>query len=226
MSQYVMNIAKHRSFKFTFRIIALIVIGLILIWGRAFYGSISDYHKAETYNNSNQIIRAINFYDRSIHWYVPFNIYIQKSAERLWEIGEEAEEKDDIKLALIAFRTIRRGFYASRSIYQPGSEWIKRCDARIDYLNGLVSNGEKAASGSSGIEKWPVTENRKDVNPNIAWTIILEIGFIGWIGSVICFIFSLSRTKEDERYPVSSVITYTVITIIFFAAWVFGMMKV
>jgi hypothetical protein len=151
-------------------------------------------------------------------------MYIQKSAERLWKLSEEAEEKEDIKLALIACRSIRRGFYASRSIYQPGSEWIKKCDARIDHLNGLL-NSEEAVTDGSKADKQPALEKQEDVSPDVAWTLILEIGFIGCIGSVIFLIFSLSRRKGKKGYPIPSIITYTVLTILFFSIWAIGMMK-
>jgi len=224
MSQYIINLAKHKNIKFAFRIIVLIAMGLIVIWGRALYGSIKTYHKAETYRESNQTIKAITFYDRSIRWYTPFNPFVIKSVERLWAIGEEAEKRSDTKLALIAFRTIRRGFYASRSIYQPGNEWIERCDARIDYLNRIARSG-KEIPGSSETGKGYIPESQKAVSPDIFWTIILEIGFLGWIGSVICFILNISRHKGEHRYPISSVIVYTGFTIVFFAVWVIGMMK-
>jgi hypothetical protein len=75
-----------------------------------------DYGTQGTFLKENQIIRAISYFDRSLHWYAPLNPYVQKSAQRLWEIGDRAERDGDLKLAFIAFSTIRSGFYGSREV--------------------------------------------------------------------------------------------------------------
>jgi len=224
MHDKIADLSKKTYFRTVSMTFIMIVIVLIIIWVRAFYGSMNAYHQGETYLKENKIIKAVTFFDRAIRWYTPFNTFVSKSVARLWAIGEEAEQRSDIKLALIAFRTIRRGFYASRSIYQPGSEWIERCGARIDYLNRVVHSG-KEIPVSSETKKGYTPESQKAVSPNIIWTVILEIGFLGWIVSVICFILNISRHKGEHRYPISSVIIYTGLTIVFFTVWIIGMMK-
>jgi len=58
-----------------------------------------DYKTAETLLKENQTIRAITYFDRSLHWYAPLNPYVEWSAKRLWEIGERAEQEKDPRLA-------------------------------------------------------------------------------------------------------------------------------
>jgi len=87
--------------------LAFALLLLAILWARVFCGSMKDFETGETFLKENQIIRAITYFDRSLHWYAPLNPYVQKSAQRLWEIGDRAERDGDLKLAFIAFSTIR-----------------------------------------------------------------------------------------------------------------------
>ena len=205
-------------------IIGLMAIGFIIIWGRAFYGSLRAYQMGETYLEEKQYVRAVTFFDRSIHWYTPFNPYVHKSAERLWEIGEQAEKQGDIQLALIAFRTIRSGFYGASHFRTPGMEWIKKSERKVNALLG-VEEKEREVSGDSASLREKLLRAQKSSSPIILWTIVLEIGFLGWIGSVICFIMFRLRHEKKGEYRASSNFLWIVLTIVFFILWIVGMMK-
>ena len=210
--QYPIGLIKHKNIKFILKIIALVVIGFVVIWGRALYGSRQAYQKGEAYLKEKQYIRAVTFFDRSLHWYTPFNPYVQESAQRLWEIGNHAERQGDIKLALIAFRTIRRGFYAASNFIVPGRRWIEKCESKIKKLAMIKEKGREVGVQSSQ-------------PPGIFWSIILELGFLGWIGSVICFILFGLRHKGESKYSTSMAIALIGLTIIFFTMWIVGMIK-
>ncbi len=205
-------------------ILGLMAIGLILIWGRAFYGSIRAYQKGETYLEEKQYIRAVTFFDRSIHWYTPFNPYVRKSAERLWGIGEQAEKQGDIQLALIAFRTIRRGFYGASHFRTPGMAWIKKSERKISALLGTEER-ERKVSGNSATLREELLRNQKSTSPLILWTIVLEIGFLGWIGSVVGFIMFGLRPENEGRNRASSNFLWIILAVVFFILWIVGMMK-
>lgn len=205
-------------------VIGLIAIILVMIWARTFFGSMRNYQKARTYLNEEQYVRAITFFDRSIHWYTPFNPYVRKSAENLWKIGEYAEKQGDIQLALMAYRTIRRGFYAARSFYTPGKKWIYECDLKIYEIMKLEQIQKETRDGSTVLGKY-LSEGPKDASPNMFWTIILEIGFLGWIGVVICFIIYRLGFKGENKYSIASFLIWIAITIFFFALWIIGMVK-
>ena len=102
---------------------------------------------------------------------------MEKFAQRLWEIGQAAEKEGDKKLALIAYRTVRRGFYAARSVYQPGKDWIRKSEAQIDRL-------VRAESGDLSL---PAQKTR---DPDVFWSIMVLIGLFGWIGSIFGFIMA------------------------------------
>ena len=193
-----------------------------MVGTRAYYGSFQAYKKGEHYYNQGQVIRAVTFFDRSLHWYTPFNPFMEKSATRLWEIGEKANREGDIKLALIAFRTIKRGFYASRSIYQPGKNWIKRCDLRINKLLQLEKIGSEHPE-SPADHYLSISKKGGDANPNVLWTLILEVGFLGWICSVTGLIISFSKDKRKKNSSINRAILFLGFAILFFCLWVLGM---
>jgi hypothetical protein len=215
---------KHKYVKMTFTILALIAISLILVWARAFYGSMQAYKKGEVHLTEHRYIKAVTFFDRSIHWYTPFNPYVYKSAERLWEIGLYGERQGNIRLALIAFRTIRRGFYAASNVVTPGRMWIERCESKIDELVKIEEKTEERARNFES-EKKLILQSQKTGSPSIFWSIILEIGFFGWVGSVIGFIIFVLRPQKEKNYSKSQAVIWIVLTLVFLVLWTAGMMS-
>jgi len=224
MIHFPTDLFKLKNIKMIFMILGLITIILLMVFARAFYGSMMAYYEGEMYLKEQQYIRAITFFDRSIHWYTPFNPFVERSVESLWNIGKYAEEKGDTKLALIAFGTIRGGFYSAYSVYEPGREWIKKCDIKINQLTGLEER-KRGTLDSSKVGRRYLSERKKSPSPNIFWTIFLEIGFLGWIGSVIGFILFPLRRKKETKYSTFSSLVWIGLTIVFFAFWIIGMMK-
>jgi hypothetical protein len=195
--------------------IGLCFVVIILVWARAFYGSMQAYKEGEIYFEKNEHIRSITFFDRSVHWYTPFNPYVAKSAQRLWEICLQAEKRGDIQLALIAARTIRQGFLGARSFYVPGKDWIRRCDQKVASL--MARSMDRAAPLPSSAQK--VSE------PDVFWVLLLEVGLFGWIGSVIGFlIHGLARTRTPKLRSKPAIL-WGALIIIFYALWITGMVR-
>ena len=216
--------SKQKYARFTLIIVVPVLIGLIMVWGRAFYGSMKAYHQGEVYLKEDQYIRAITFFDRSIHWYTPFSPYVHRSAERLWEISIKTEEQGDIRLALIATRTIRRGFYAARSFYTPGKNWINQCDLKINELIRLERNQKETQDAPTQLDQ-PTRPRQKATSPSTLWSIIVEIGFLGWIGSVTGFIMFACKGDRRVRLLASQGVAWASLALIFFALWLVGMIK-
>jgi hypothetical protein len=178
------------------------------------------YQEGEEYFKKQQYIEAITFFDRSIHWYAPFNPYVHKSAQRLWAIGIQAEQQGDIPLALIATRTIRRGFLAARNFYAPGRDWINRCDAKIASLTDQGSRAQRL-SGEAEVSVSP----QAGPEPDVFWTLILEAGLVGWIGSVIGFLMLSLKDGQTIRFRSGTAIFWGIMVIVFYAMWIVGMMR-
>jgi hypothetical protein len=115
-------------------IVVIALLSVLLIWGNTCYRQWIQFHKGEESLAGNDVIAAIAGYESAIHMYTPLSPLVERSAAKLWEIAQRCEMSGDPERALIACRSLRSSFYSTRGLYQPGSEWIARCDAKIAEL--------------------------------------------------------------------------------------------
>jgi hypothetical protein len=159
---------------------------LLILWGRVFYGSVQDFKTGETLLRENQTIRAITYFDRSLHWYAPFNPYLERAATRLWEIGDRAE-KEGIRMARIAFESIRNACYGTSHVQ---AEWITRPN------HGSKSWKAKRLTKGRAEPRWGIP--RKPRAP--MWGGVCRLWSDSWVGRIIIGFLSL-RSKDRRRKP-------------------------
>jgi len=206
--------------------LGLLAIFLLIVWGCSLYRSKCCYDQGVAYLDRGQYIKAVTYFDRSVHWYTPFNPYVRLSAENLWQISKDAESRGDLKLALIAVRTIRRGFYSARSFYLPGKEWIEKCDKRIEPLLARQQGGnrnETIGEGEGAVEA--ELQNHQPGAPDPFWSIILLLGLLGWIGSVIGFILKGLQKDGHGFFMIKPKLKWVALGVPFFVLWIVGMMR-
>ena len=206
---------RYRASNVIVKAVSLAVLVLLILWARVFYGSIQDYKTGETLLKENQTIRAITYFDRSLHWYAPLNPYVERSARRLWEIGERAEKAGDTRMARIAFESIRNACYGTSHVFTPGSEWIVRAESRIKRLSGGrdYGHGEEAKAA----------ETAKSPHPHALWSLAVVVGFLGWVGSAVGFIVSVMRKNQGTGSPFRKGLVWICLILGFAALWVAGM---
>jgi hypothetical protein len=124
-------------------IAVIAAVSIILIWGNTWYRQWSQFNRGEKALAAGDYISAVAGYESAIHMYTPWSPLVERSAERLWSIAEGFERKGDLVRALIAYRSLRSSFYATRGLYTPGTEWIARCDGKIDSLVKLQAQLQK-----------------------------------------------------------------------------------
>lgn len=115
-------------------IVVIAVICTALVWGDTYWRQRTQFYKGEEALARGDFISAIAGYESAIHMYTPGSVLVEKSAERIWKIGEDFERAGDTERALLAYRSIRSSFYAVRGLSSPGKEWIARCDAKIQEI--------------------------------------------------------------------------------------------
>ena len=207
-------------------IFLLMLIIIIAIWTRTLISSKKNFSEGEKYFNNKQYIKAITFFDRSMHWYTPFNTYIEKSAEYLWEISDRAKAISNDQLSMIAIETIRNSFYSSRSFYLTGDNWIKRCDDRIhDITKNQDEKTKNEEVESGGQDKIYMQDNIVYNDPAILWTVVLEIGLLGWIGAVLGIIFFRLRPSLEADRFIHTYWFWILLAGINYSLWIFGMIK-
>lgn len=199
---------RHRVSGLIVKTVSFAFLLLVILWARVFYGSMKDYQTGETFLKEKQTIRAVTYFDRALHWYAPLNPYAERSAKRLWEIGEKAEKEGDTRMARIAFESIRSGFYAASHFLVPGKSWIDRVDRKLE---GLGKRTERSGG------------KLRDPHPNPIWSVVVVTGFLGWIGSAAaCIKFVLGR-KEPSRAWVTKPGVWIGAGLVCFSLWILGM---
>ncbi|MFA6056298.1 MAG: hypothetical protein WC769_13095 [Thermodesulfovibrionales bacterium] len=203
----------------------VLVIFLLIVGGRVFYLQKNHYIAAERYFSEANWKLAIREYDTAMHFYTPWSTYIDKSAKRLWQIGEMYERDGKLDWANIAYSSIRSSFYSSRSLFTPGRDWINKCDDKIADLNVkmLIEDGSIKTEEADAEKKKHLYVMKVDRAPNPVWSVLVEAGFFGWIASIIFLIF---KGIDDTGKTRGRFALYGALSFIFsFAIWVVSLLK-
>jgi hypothetical protein len=203
------------SIKYILIFFSLLIFTILLF----FYRSYAEYEKAYYALERGDVDIAITHFGWSIKWYIPGNPYVKKSIHMLFNLGEQSEERGEDKRALAAYRTVRSSLFASRSFYTPGKSHIAEAEKRI----ALILLKDKPIASKFGKE-FIRKAFRIKTGTHIIWTIIMEIGLIGWVGIVIICI--LGGGKIRFRHLSFSMIPYgLIIFVVFYSMWIIGMAR-
>ncbi|SNB47301.1 tol-pal system YbgF family protein [Geobacter sp. DSM 9736] len=132
---------KARPIAINIAVISVLI--FMLIWGNTWYRQWSQYRKGETALAAGNYVSAIAGFESAIHMYTPGSPFVERSAEKLWELGEMFEKRGDLEGAIVAYRSLRSSFYSTRGIFQPGGEWIARCDGKIEPLARMLKERQR-----------------------------------------------------------------------------------
>jgi hypothetical protein len=184
-----------------------------------------EYRRGELALENKDITQAIIHFDRAIHWYAPGSKAVKNSIQALWDIGIENEEKNEYGVALQAFRALRSSLYSVRSFYTPHVAWIDRCDEKIA---SLIAREQAAGSSDGGVSSRASEEEIRKIlkiqtAPNVFWTVLLEIGFLGWLGCSVIFILRVFAGSRGLH--VRQALVWGVLVILFYALWIVGMLR-
>lgn len=195
-----------------------------MIYLKVFLSSRAEFRAAESARMNGDDQEAMIHYERAILWYLPIAGYVEPAAEALWRLGTQLEEKDK-KLALEAFRSLRSGFYGTRSFYTPGQEWIARSDQKIAALMAQeppYSDADKKKTLEERTEE-ALAILKRPQKPHAGWSIVLEIGFWGWVSGVLLFIMT-GFSAENRVIPKRGLLLGGLI-LFFYSLWIVGMMN-
>ena len=203
--------------------IALAVLGMTFL--KVHLSGVKECRQARQDLAAGRTWEAIQGFDRALHWYTPVSGYVRESAEGLWTIGGRAEARGDAEQALIAYRTLRSGFYAARSFYTPGKEWIARCDERITALAATQPDFARRNADLTDEQRRAVVARSlaKDRAPDVFWSVAVEAGFFGWIGCTVAFIWQVLGAKEGWNRRRAALWGLAVAG--FYALWIVGMTR-
>jgi len=165
---------------------------------------------------------AITHYERAIKWYTPFSNTIRHAEERLWQLGTEAETRGDWRLALEAYQSLRASLYAVQSFYIPYQNWIPKTEERIAPLLARTKAGtepqeDKLAQDTTRF----AMQLQRHVGPHLGWSILVEIGFLGWVGAAVGLIWYV--VDGQGNFARRQGILWGSLLAVFFALWLISM---
>jgi len=108
----------------------------------------------------------------------------------LWQLGTEAEARGEWHLALEAYQALRASLYAVQSFYVPYQSWIPKTEARIAPLLAKTKAGteQDAAKLAQDTARFAM-QLQRHVGPHLGWSVLVEIGFLGWVGMTVGLIW-------------------------------------
>jgi len=204
------------------RAVSLMLIFIALLYAKAAYNSRQDFALGEDAYTQGEYKRAMTHYERTIKWYTPFSTVVQRAVERLWQLGTEAEARGEISLALEAYQTLRSSLYAVQSFYIPYQSWIPKSEERIAPLLAKTKAGEEPNADKlvQDTARFAM-QLQRHVGPHLGWSILLEIGFLGWVGATVGLIWYI--VDEAGNFARRQGLLWGGLMAVFFALWLIGM---
>ena len=189
---------------------------LVALIGKVYWESSAEFRRASELEAGGSLEESIIHYDRAIHWYFPGNPHVKKSILRLWNIGEENLEKNP-RVAVLAYSAIRAGLHSIRHIYWPHKNWIHRANEKIAILRSQEESSDPQALAfhKKALEL--------DERPGTFWVILLELGFLGWVGSVFGLIWK--GFDQEGHMNARASLPWVFGIIGGFGIWILGMLK-
>jgi len=212
----------HAAWRSVLRAVSLMIIFIALLYAKTAYNSRQDFALGEDAYTHGEYKRAMTHYERTIKWYTPLSTVVQRAVERLWQLGTEAEARGEISLALEAYQTLRSSLYAVQSFYIPYQSWIPKSEERIAPLLAKTKAGEEPNADKlvQDTARFAM-QLQRHVGPHLGWSILLEIGFLGWVGATVGLIWY--TVDEAGNFSRRQGLLWGGLMAVFFALWLIGM---
>jgi hypothetical protein len=179
------------------------------------------YYQDRYYNTAKQQdgIAKVKAYEKVILSYVPFSPLGSKAVEELY-IYCHTFKKDDERLYCL--ETLRTSIYQIQNpITRPYIEYLEKINPEIAKLRALESiNWEYSSYTMADYEKLYNAQMQVlnyDNKPSDFWSFIVVLSLIGWISSVLLFIWKANNTKQ--------ILLYSLMFIAFFSLWIVSLYK-
>lgn len=175
---------------------ALVVATLfVLVAARTVSESRSELHTANRFEESGDVMRALEHYRRAMRWALPLNPYPARAARALRSMAKALEDDGRIDDALLAWRSIAGSSAATRFLY--GSENPMREEA-IDQIARLVGAHQRAGidvgADAAGLAAEHRTLFEHGASPDPWWGTFLLLGFAMWVGGLV---FTATRGFDE-----------------------------
>lgn len=177
---------------------------------------------AEKHAHEGDADAALVHYRRAARWYAPFSPYHVQALAALGRMGAEAEQQGEVDRALAAYRAVRSSVLAARSFYVPEPARLDAANKRIAALMaGLPPPQMDAGKSREQLEREHLALLEHDPDPQLGWTLLLLLGFVGWVSGA--FVFSVRAIDGEDRFIRAEALRWGSLIAVGFALFVLGM---
>jgi hypothetical protein len=217
-----MHLLRHPIVRRALRVLSALILFVALLYAKTAYHARQELALAEQAYAQADYKAAMTHYERTIKWYTPFSPAVRRAVARLWQLGTEAETRGEMSLALDAYQTLRGSLYAVQSFYIPYRDWIARSEERIAPLLATIKAGAAAPADTlaSDTARFAM-QLRRHVGPHLGWSILVEVGFLGWVGATLGLIWYVVDTQG--RLAPRQGLWWGSLLALCFALWLIGL---
>ncbi len=201
---------------------ALAAAVLLVVVIRVVTSARAELQEADLLLAEGDVDASIVHYRRAARWYAPLSPYHVEALVRLAKIAQQAEEQGNAERALSAHRAIRSAILAARSFYTPEEQRLKRANARIaDLMASLPPPPIDAGKSRAQLRKEHLALLASRPGPDIAWTWVVLLGFLAWVGGG--FAFAARAIDEQNRLVWTEIRKWGTVIVLGIGLFVLGM---
>lgn len=199
---------------------------LCVVWLRVWTSARSELALAEAAHAERRVEDAIRHYQYALRWYTPLASAPADAAAGLARLAVEAEQRADAKNALRAWRRLRGGILATRSVYTPFATALPQANRNIARLMAAeqLALGQPTLRGRTlaQLEADHLRLLELDPTPAVTWSLLVVFGFLGWVAGGFLVVFR-GFDRDAKRTP--ELLRWAALTAGCFGAWLLGLWR-
>ncbi len=171
--------------------LAALLVVLSVAAGRAYVSAREALAAAQASEAAGDLATALARYQFAMRWYTPGADAPVAAADALTRLADAAEARGDRAGALAALRRLRGGIFSTRSLYSPFGDRLAAVDTRLARLSAAeqVAAGLDRGQSPEALEAEHARLLALDPTPTPGWALAATLGFFGWVGGALGFIF-------------------------------------
>jgi hypothetical protein len=199
-------------------ILLAVAICLAAVLARVFWDGRSALALGDEAMAKGDSTEAMTQWRRAARWYAPGAPHVVDAYERLETLAKAAEEKDDRKTALDAWRAVRSSILATRSFYTPFPDRLVHANERIA---ALMAKADTAHGTEEERRQFHYELLARDDSPRVGWALLALAGFAAWVGGG--FWFARRGVGEDGKLERRTAARAGVLIALGILVWMLGL---
>jgi tetratricopeptide (TPR) repeat protein len=210
------------SLRLALRAALIVAVLLTAITARVLSSAVAELRRGDAFRARGELERALLHYRRAARCYAPGSPFQREALSDLAAIGSGAEQRQDRELALSAYRAIHAAIMSTRSFYVPEQARLRAADERIASLVAAQPAPPiDAGKSRAQLQREHLALLKADLDPKLAWTLVLLLGFALWVTSA--FVFCARAISDDDRFVPREVVRWGSLIVLGLCMFVLGL---